>query len=124
VYSVCGAQQLVRRGIDALFGRTGSEQRFVAVSMETATAPGECCGKTQARDDRRLFDHHRRQAIGTVDQEVGRNRERQAEHADDVFDDPVSGRRQQYMATFPQRGCILGRQQTLLFEPVDALSDV
>jgi hypothetical protein len=76
------------------------EQRFVAVSMETATAPGECCGKTQARDNRRLLDNHGRQAIDAVDDEVGRDRKRQTEHADDVLDNLVRLRGQQDMAAF------------------------
>ena len=100
------------------------QQRLVAACLETAAVSGKGSGKAQSRDDRRLLDDHRRQAADPVDEEVGRDRERQAEDADDVFDDLVGGRRQQDMATFTQRGCVVGRQPAALLEPVDALPDV
>ncbi len=62
--------------------------------FETTTAPCECCGKTQARDDRRLLHDHRCQAIGAVDHEVGRDSKRQPEHTDDILYDLVRRRGQ------------------------------
>ncbi len=100
------------------------QQRFVAACLEAAIAACQRSGKTQARDDRWLFDHHRRQSPGAIDNEVGRNCEGQTEHTDDVLDDPVRGRGQQHVAAFPQRGGVVGRQQAALLEPLDALSDV
>ncbi len=99
VYCVRGLEKLVRRRLDALLSRRGighvcqvnlsREQRLVTVRLEAAAAAGECRGKTQARDDRRLFDDHRCQAIDAVDHEIRRDRKGQTKNADDVFDDLV-----------------------------------
>ena len=92
--------------------------------LETATAAGERCGKTQARNYRRFLDDHWCEAIDAVDHEVGRDRKWQPEHADDVLDDPVRRCGQQDVAAVSQRGGVLGRKQAMLFESVYALSDI
>ncbi len=63
--------------------------RRVVVGGKTASGPNHLCGVAGRRHDRGFFDAHRHQEVPAVDPEVGRNRQRQLQRADDVLDHVV-----------------------------------
>ncbi len=58
--------------------------------------------------------------IASVDEEVRRDSERQPEHADNVFDDPVCRRGRQHLLAIAQAPGVIGRQPALLLQRGDS----
>ena len=77
----------------------------------------------QTRDDGRFFDAQRHDVVAAVDQKIQCQPERQAQHADDVFDHLVGGlETQRVVAGREQRDVVVG-QQTAFAQRFDALAE-
>ncbi len=99
------------------------KQRLIAACGETACVQRQSGRVTQGRDDGRLFDDHRHEVVTPVNDKVRRDRERQAEHTDDIFDHPIRRRRSQDMPALQQQLRVRFRQPAALLQFIDALGD-
>ena len=61
------------------------EQRIRALDLEAPQPASQRRGRTQTRNDRRLLDDKRHDAVSAINREVRRNGHRKTKYTDHVF---------------------------------------